>query len=640
MSDSVAGEGLRIAWKSDVGTQREGNEDVVVCEPELGLFAVIDGVGGEVAGERGAAEAAEILRRRLRREEGSTERQVREAVALANNRLYELSEDDPSLRGMSCVLTVALLRAQEIVVGHVGDTRLYLIDQDGMQKVTSDHSPVGQMEELGELSEAEAMRHPRRNEIFRDVGSAWREPDDADFLEIYRRDFPGQVAMLICSDGLTDQVGTAKILEVVRRCAGHPGVAVDELVRLANEAGGKDNVSLVLVEGEDFAAEVLYSERGADELGDTRRLQTGDAHAARQAGSEGARLAVAGASVGDPGPPAPRRSAAAATHGPRGSGDRPAALRGAAAARTSRIRTVAGVAALAALLLLGWLLLGKPGAPPAVERAADRVTRRIGLGPAWTLEVGPGRGYETIGAALADALGGDTVLVDDGTYRERLELRSGVSVRARNPRAVVLETAAESSADDGAAVLAERVRNARLEGISIAVSGEAASGAAGSDAGLPVALRLIDARVELSDLEISGSTDAAIEALGADDSIIVRSYLRDHRGACVRIAPRATTEVLENLFVRCGQDGSQPAIDAREAIGAVVRGNDFRDNRVALWAGLRPLEELQLVNDFDLDPDQQVVSGPPLREPTPPATDGAATGAGAGGGGGSGGGSD
>jgi serine/threonine protein phosphatase PrpC len=604
VSSSSANEGLRIAWKSDVGTQRDGNEDVVVSEPELGLFAVIDGVGGEVAGERGAAEAAEILRRRLRRQEGSVERQVREAVALANNRLLELAQDDPSLRGMSCVLTVAVLRADELVVGHVGDTRLYLVLPAGLHKVTSDHSPVGQMEEMGELSEAEAMRHPRRNEIFRDVGSTWREPDDGDFLEIYREAFPSDRALLICSDGLTDQVPGKTILEVIRRCAGHPGVAVDELVRLANAAGGKDNVSVVIVEGEHFAERVLYAERSEDQLGDTRRLLTPEAAA------PAVRKKVENLDS-DPLP----------TQGSSPSAAQVASVRGAAAAKAGRGRVVASLAVLAVVLIAGWFVLGMPGAPPQVSQRIESWTRRVGLGPAWTLEVGAGRPLGSISEALALARAGDTLLVDDGTYAERLELRSRVTVRARNPRGALLSSGAESTMDDGVAVLAEGVQDARLEGFRIVVGGpdgEAAGGAnsgGGARAALAVAVRLVNSTVHLVDLEISGATDAGVDFVGKDASVLARSFLRDHPGTCVRIAPTSNAEVVENLFLRCGLAGSRPAIDARAALSSVVRGNDFRANAIALWAGTRPLEEIQLINDYDLDPEVQVVSGPRLDAP-------------------------
>ena len=85
---------------------------------------------------------------------------------------------------MACVLTLALVEGEQVTIGHVGDSRLYLIAGGAIRKVTSDHSPVGEIEDAGELSEEEAMAHPRRNEVFRDVGSCPRSAEDGDFIEV------------------------------------------------------------------------------------------------------------------------------------------------------------------------------------------------------------------------------------------------------------------------------------------------------------------------------------------------------------------------------------------------------------------------------------------------------------------------
>ncbi|HVS16824.1 MAG TPA: protein phosphatase 2C domain-containing protein, partial [Thermoanaerobaculia bacterium] len=245
---------LGAAGRTDTGRLRSHNEDRLLCDSGLGVYAVIDGVGGAVAGETGAREAAAVLEARLgRRQEGTVERQVREAVALANNRIFELGSDDARLAGMACVLTVAVVDGERVVVGHVGDTRLYRISRGRIEKLTRDHSPVGELEDAGELSELEAMRHPRRNEIYRDVGTAFHRPDDEGFVDVFEAPFAPQDALLLCSDGLSDQVRAADILRVVEEHAGRPREAAERLVALANEAGGKDNVSVVIVEGERFA---------------------------------------------------------------------------------------------------------------------------------------------------------------------------------------------------------------------------------------------------------------------------------------------------------------------------------------------------------------------------------------------------
>jgi hypothetical protein len=153
---------------------------------------------------------------------------------------------------MACVLTVALLENDVAVVGHVGDSRLYKIHRGQIRKMTHDHSPVGEREDKLELTEAEAMRHPRRNEVFRDVGSEEHSPDDPEFIEVVRVPFEPDAALVLCSDGLSDQVPSADILRLVESNAGAPESAASALVDAANRAGGKDNVTVLIVEGEAF----------------------------------------------------------------------------------------------------------------------------------------------------------------------------------------------------------------------------------------------------------------------------------------------------------------------------------------------------------------------------------------------------
>jgi PPM family protein phosphatase len=245
---------LRSAGASDPGRVRRNNEDALHLDPERGIFLVVDGIGGQAAGEKAAEIAVSRIRGRLERQTGTTEQRIREAIAMANNEILRAARENAEWEGMACVLTVAVLEEATAVIGHVGDSRLYLIRRGEIIKVTHDHSPVGQREDQGELTEPEAMRHPRRNEVFRDVGSEEHTPDDPGFIEVTRVAFDADAALLICSDGLSDQVPSAAIREAVERRAGDPELAVKELIAAANEAGGKDNVTVVLVEGEDFKA--------------------------------------------------------------------------------------------------------------------------------------------------------------------------------------------------------------------------------------------------------------------------------------------------------------------------------------------------------------------------------------------------
>ncbi len=241
------------AGSSDQGTVRPNNEDRVYCDDVRGIFIVADGMGGHEAGERAAEIAVERMRARLERQTGSVEQRLREAIALANNAIYEAAQAHSEWAGMGCVLTAAVIEEGQITAGHVGDSRLYRIKRGRMEKLTHDHSPVGEREDSGELSEREAMQHPRRNEVYRDLGSQERSPDADDFIEIVQASFERDSAVLLCSDGLSDAVPSDEILKLVERNAGDRRGAVRALIAAANEVG-KDNVSAILIEGEAFAA--------------------------------------------------------------------------------------------------------------------------------------------------------------------------------------------------------------------------------------------------------------------------------------------------------------------------------------------------------------------------------------------------
>jgi len=236
---------------SDPGKVRDHNEDRVWADDMRGCFAVIDGMGGHAAGEQAAQIALERIRVRLERQTDAVEQRVREAITIANNAIHEAAQSKPEWNGMACVLTVAVIDNGFATVGHVGDSRLYKLRNGSINKITRDHSPVGEREDAGELTEIEAMAHPRRNEVFRDVGSQLHSPDDPDFIEIQRIPFERDSALLLCSDGLSDVLPSDQILEIVQGRAGDRWDAVRTLIEAANDHS-KDNVSAVLVEGEAF----------------------------------------------------------------------------------------------------------------------------------------------------------------------------------------------------------------------------------------------------------------------------------------------------------------------------------------------------------------------------------------------------
>jgi serine/threonine protein phosphatase PrpC len=249
---SISRSEFRSAAASDTGLLREHNEDRYWIDAGRGVFLVVDGIGGHAAGELAAQTAVEAIRESVCADTAAPEKRVRDAITAANNRIFELAARDGASKGMACVLTLAVVENGQITIGHVGDSRLYLIWRGAIRKLTSDHSPVGQDEDAGELTEREAMRHPRRNEVFRDVGTARRAAGDDGFIEIRKCRFHRDAAILLCSDGLTDHLSAQRVRELVERYDGDAARVAGELVEAANLAGGRDNITAVFVAGPEF----------------------------------------------------------------------------------------------------------------------------------------------------------------------------------------------------------------------------------------------------------------------------------------------------------------------------------------------------------------------------------------------------
>jgi serine/threonine protein phosphatase PrpC len=263
---------LNCGAATDTGLVRDHNEDRYWIDPALGAFLVVDGVGGQAAGERAAEIAVTTVAHSilppavvgqailpadplLAGPKPPAER-ASQAIMAANDRIYEESQQDPKSAGMACVLTLALVEGRHVTIAHVGDSRLYLIAGGAIRKVTSDHSPVGEIEDAGDISEEEAMSHPRRNEVFRDVGSCPHTADDEDFIEITECELPEDAAMLLCSDGLSDHLTSRRIREIAERYTGDAEQTARNLVDAANQAGGRDNITAVFVAGPEFRGRI------------------------------------------------------------------------------------------------------------------------------------------------------------------------------------------------------------------------------------------------------------------------------------------------------------------------------------------------------------------------------------------------
>lgn len=482
---------LISAAATDMGRRRTNNEDRFYTDPERGVFAVIDGVGGHAAGEEAASAAVEVLRERMERPTGTPEDRIREAIALANNEIYRRARSRPDWAGMACVLTVALIEEDVVTVGHVGDSRLYLLQPGSIRKMTHDHSPVGEREDRGELVEADAMRHPRRNEIYRDVGTGERSPDDPLFIDVSSFAMPPDGALLLCSDGLSDLVSSAEIRAGVERCAPDFDAAIASLIDAANHAGGKDNITIVMV--------------------------------------------------------------AAPGYRPQASAPAPLPARLTRPARRAFwLVPVALVAGLALGVGIGLLV------PVIKSQLADGLPR--------TLLVSPVAG---IAATLRQAHSGDTVIIPEGRYKERLELREGVAIRARQPYAVTL-----LSPDGGPVAVARNVVTGSLEGVWIQGDAQAPASAG---------IEIVNSSPTITNVRVTGAA-IGIVVSGTSAPLITSNRIANNAGAGISVTTGANPRMEGNLIVANGTmangtaANSKPGVEVQESARPFLKDNAIVDN--------------------------------------------------------------
>ncbi len=230
----------RATGRTDPGRRRRHNEDAFVCEPPL--FAVADGMGGAQAGELASRLAAASV---VRSEpDGRTGRdRVIALIEDANRSVYERAAGDESASGMGTTMTVALVEGDRVWIGHVGDSRAYLVREAGLEQITEDHSLVAELVRSGRLAPDEAGSHPHRSVITRALGT------DAD-VAVDALAVPAQPhdVFVLCSDGLTTMVRDDLILGIVEQHRPDLDAAARALVDEANAAGGEDNITVVLFE--------------------------------------------------------------------------------------------------------------------------------------------------------------------------------------------------------------------------------------------------------------------------------------------------------------------------------------------------------------------------------------------------------
>ena len=235
---------LRSAARTDVGRKRRTNEDCYAIAAELGYFVVADGMGGHRAGQLAsqlAAEAAVGALEALEGSAGTLTEKLRCTIAAANREIYVAAQTKPEFSGMGTTVVSLLAAEGRVALAHVGDSRAYLIRDGRIRQLTDDHSVVGELVRRREITELAAREHPHRHVLTRAVGV--RREVAPDLAELTSS--PGDLFVL-CSDGLTGLVRDEEIAE-----AANAGTDLDatcaQLVDLANERGGDDNITVVLV---------------------------------------------------------------------------------------------------------------------------------------------------------------------------------------------------------------------------------------------------------------------------------------------------------------------------------------------------------------------------------------------------------
>ncbi|MFC4409262.1 Stp1/IreP family PP2C-type Ser/Thr phosphatase [Chungangia koreensis] len=243
---------MRFVIRSDVGKKRSVNEDraeVYKHSDEVTLAVIADGMGGHNAGDVASSILVEQLADSFKavvsepdfRNREFRKEWLHEAVLEINQHIYQSAIENPSCKGMGTTLDATLLYNDYCLICHVGDSRVYLISDGSIEQVTKDHSYVNALVESGEISQEQAEHHPQKNLILKAIGS--EKAITPDFIE-----FPvdEHSVLLLCSDGLSNKLSGNEILTVLEK-AENLEAAGDELIRQANDRGGEDNISLIIM---------------------------------------------------------------------------------------------------------------------------------------------------------------------------------------------------------------------------------------------------------------------------------------------------------------------------------------------------------------------------------------------------------
>ncbi len=245
---------MKFGAKTDIGRLREKNEDsysIVFGHSDIPVaFIIADGMGGHNSGEVASKTAVDFIANYITNnpeifaDETTVTASIKEVIEKANLEVYNSANIDRSNLGMGTTLILAVPCGNKLYIGHIGDSRVYLVRNNEIIRITTDHSFVEELVKSGTLSREEAENHPQKNIITRALGCAEDIKVDIINCNIYEKDI-----FVLCTDGLTNMLSDEEILEVTLNSK-HPEDACEELVRRANENGGIDNITVIVLEND------------------------------------------------------------------------------------------------------------------------------------------------------------------------------------------------------------------------------------------------------------------------------------------------------------------------------------------------------------------------------------------------------
>lgn len=225
--------------KTNIGKVRKMNQDAYIFLPEYNLLAVADGLGGHLAGDVASKKAIQILEEYVCEHPGIPEEILYEAFTEANRRIFKKAAEDDMLNGMGTTLTVAMIDQHRLIIAHVGDSRAYLLQEGEFHQLTKDHSLVGELVRSGNLTKEEADVHPQKNMLMRALGMEDKIDVEIRVLEIEKGS-----KILLTTDGMTNMLSQNELSDVLT--TEKPEEALDKLVAIAMDRGGRDNITAVL----------------------------------------------------------------------------------------------------------------------------------------------------------------------------------------------------------------------------------------------------------------------------------------------------------------------------------------------------------------------------------------------------------